>query len=139
MKVLYTAEATAYGAREGRVVSSDDALDVELVRPTELGGPGGDGTNPEQMFAGGYAACFFSAMKRVAGGMDADIQGAQVTAQVDLGTDDARRYKLAVRLEVKLPRLEHEQAQKLLEETHQVCPYSNATRGNVDVQLTAVT
>ncbi|GAC1322448.1 MAG: organic hydroperoxide resistance protein [Mycobacteriales bacterium] len=138
MKVIYTAEATAYGPREGRVVSSDDQLDIELVRPAEMGGPGGEGTNPEQLFAGGYAACFFSAMRRPAREMKADLEGAEVTAQVDLGTDDARRYSLAVRLEVKLPKVDPETAQKLLEETHQVCPYSNATRGNIDVELSVV-
>jgi Ohr subfamily peroxiredoxin len=135
MKVLYTAEATAWGGREGRSASSDGMLDVQLRIPKELGGPGG-GTNPEELFAAGYAGCFHSALKRVAAGMELDVSESAITARVGLGANDTGGFGLAVELVGELPGLSAEQGRELLEKAHQVCPYSNATRGNVDVTLT---
>jgi lipoyl-dependent peroxiredoxin len=135
MDRLYMAEARAYGARTGAVISSDERLDVELSRPSEMGGDGGPGTNPEQLFAAGYAACFHSALKLVAGAMQVDTSDSEVVADVSLGRDDAGAFGLSVRLEVALPAVSREVAQQVIEQAHQVCPYSNATRGNVEVTL----
>jgi Ohr subfamily peroxiredoxin len=135
MDVLYTAEATAWGGREGRSASSDGMLDVQLRIPKELGGPGG-GTNPEELFAAGYAGCFHSALKRVASGMKLDVSESAITARVGLGANDTGGFGLAVELVGELPGLSAEQGRELLEKAHQVCPYSNATRGNVEVTLT---
>ncbi len=135
-KVLYTAHATATGGRDGRSVSSDNVLDVKLSTPKELGGAGGDGTNPEQLFAAGYAACFIGATKLVAGqqklALPADFS---VTAHVGIGQIPAG-FGLAIELTASLPGIDREVAQALIEKAHQVCPYSNATRGNVEVTLT---
>ncbi|MCT9933966.1 organic hydroperoxide resistance protein [Planotetraspora sp. A-T 1434] len=134
MTPLYTAIATATG-REGRAFSNDGRLDVRLTPPKELGGTG-EGTNPEQLFATGYAACFSSALSLVAKQMKVDVSDASVTAEVSLGSIGEGRYGLAVTLRVELPEeLQGEEGAKLVEATHQVCPYSNATRGNIDVQL----
>lgn len=134
MSVLYTAVATANG-RDGRGATSDGKLDVTLAPPTELGGSG-EGTNPEQLFAVGYAACFTSAMGVVAKGMDLDVSDVSTTAEVGIGPNDAGGYGLEVTLRVEMPdSIPAEQGQKLLEATHQVCPYSNATRGNIPVRL----
>ena len=138
MQILYTAEATAWGGREGRSASSDGNLDVQLVVPAELGGPGGAGTNPEQLFAAGYAGCFHSALKLVARGMKLDVSESAVTARVGIGPDDDGGFGLAVELEAELPGVASEQARRLLDEAHKVCPYSNATRGNVEVTLSLV-
>ena len=135
MDVLYTAEATAWGGREGRSASSDGMLDVQLRIPKELGGPGG-GTNPEELFAAGYAGCFHSALKRVASGMKLDVSESAITARIGLGSNGAGGFGLAVELVGELPGLSAEQGRELLEKAHQVCPYSNATRGNVEVTLT---
>jgi Ohr subfamily peroxiredoxin len=134
MKVLYTAIATAEGGRDGQARSLDGNLDVRIVPPRELGGSG-EGTNPEQLFAAGYAACFQSAMHLVAKRQGHDLTDSSVTAEVDLGMVDSGGFGLAVRLLVSVPELDDEAAQKLLEATHQVCPYSNATRGNITVDL----
>ncbi len=134
MDVLYTATATARGGREGEVVSDDGVIDLSLTMPKELGGPGGDHSNPEQLFAAGYAACFHSALKRVAGQEKVDVDGSTITASVGLGTQ-GEAFGLAVTLRGSFPSLSGEQASSLMEKAHQVCPYSNATRGNVDVQL----
>ena len=135
---LYTAEATAYGARAGAVVSSDERLDLELSRPREMGGDGGPGTNPEQLFAAGYAACFHSGMrfavKDLALPADA-LEGSPLTARVHLLKDEPADFGLAVELELRAPRLEEEQARAVMEKTHTICPYSRATAGNVEVQL----
>jgi lipoyl-dependent peroxiredoxin len=139
MTRLYTAEATAYGPRTGAVISSDDRLDLELSRPAAMGGDDGPGTNPEQLFAAGYAACFHSAMRYGAQslGLPRDaLEGAHVTARVHFDKQGPAEFGLAVELVSTLPKLEREQAQQLVEATHQICPYSNATRGNLDVQLT---
>ena len=138
-KVLYRAYAEAYGGRDGRAVSSDGILDVALTTPKELGGAGGEGNNPEQLFAAGYAACFIGAMKVVAGQekvkMPADTS---VTASVGIGPRSEGGFGLAVALRVSLPGLDHAQAEGIVEKAHQVCPYSNATRGNIDVKTTVV-
>ena len=134
MSPLYTAIATASG-RDGRAVSNDGRLDVTVAMPKELGGDG-LGTNPEQLFAAGYAACFASAMKLVAGGMDLDVSDASVTAEVGLKANGSGGFALDVVLRAELPdTLSAEDGERLLEATHQVCPYSNATRGNIPVSL----
>lgn len=138
MRILYTASATATGdGRDGKVRSSDGRLDLELATPAELGGAGG-ATNPEQLFAAGYASCFHNALRRVARAAQSDVEGSQVTAEVGIGPTGAGTFGLAVTLRVALPLVAAEVAQKLVERAHQVCPYSNATRGNIDVQLVLV-
>ncbi|MCW2779225.1 MAG: peroxiredoxin, Ohr subfamily [Frankiales bacterium] len=134
MDVLYTASATARGGREGEVVSDDGVLDLSLTLPKELGGPGGDHTNPEQLFAAGYAACFHSALKRVAGGEKVDVEGSAITARVGLGLDGSA-FGLAVTLVGSFPTLTPDQGREIMDKAHQVCPYSRATRGNVEVVL----
>jgi Ohr subfamily peroxiredoxin len=134
VKVLYTAIATAEGGRDGHARSLDGKLDVRIVPPTELGGSG-EGTNPEQLFAAGYAACFQSAMHLVAKRQGHDLTDSSVTAEVDLGMVESGGFGLGVRLLVSVPELDDAAAQQLLEATHQVCPYSNATRGNITVDL----
>ncbi len=138
IKDLYTATATATGGRAGRSTSSDNILDVALAAPTELGGPGG-ATNPEQLFAAGYAACFQSALGVVARRYKVDITGSAVTADVTLGSIEGGAYGLKVALHTSLPGVEADVAQKLVDGAHQVCPYSNATRGNIDVAVTVDT
>jgi len=135
MKTLYTAEALATGeGRDGHGRSSDGRLDLELAIPKEMGGSG-NGTNPEQLFAVGYAACFHSALRLVAGQAKADVTDSAVGARVSIGQIDNGGFGLAVELEVTLPNLDHDTAVELTEKAHQVCPYSNATRGNIDVKL----
>lgn len=139
MQILYKAQATATGGREGRAVASDNKLDVKLSTPKELGGPGGEGTNPEQLFAAGYSACFLSALKLVA--MHAKVAlpaDATVTGEVGIGPNGQGGYGLAVDLRVSLPGVEQEKAQALVSKAHEVCPYSNATRGNIEVNLSLV-
>ncbi|PHM18994.1 MAG: organic hydroperoxide resistance protein [Curvibacter sp. PD_MW3] len=135
MKTLYQTRASATGGRNGHVVSQDGMLDLRLAIPKEMGGPGGALTNPEQMFAAGYAACFDSALAFVAGQRKIKLQGTQVDATVGIGPNDKGGFGLAVTLEVTIPDLPREEAQALMEATHQVCPYSNALRGNVPVEL----
>jgi osmotically inducible protein OsmC len=137
VKIAYTAVATAEGGRDGRVASSDGLLDVIVRPPREMGGSG-EGTNPEQLFAAGYAACFQSALFVVARRAKADVSGCEVTAKVSIGPNAEGGYALAVELAVALPGVERSVAEKLVEEAHQVCPYSNATRGNIDVLLSVV-
>ncbi|MEE6257185.1 organic hydroperoxide resistance protein [Plantactinospora sonchi] len=135
MQVLYTAHARSTGeGRAGHVASSDGLLDLDLAPPKEMGGPGG-ATNPEQLFAAGYAACFHSALRGVARQEKVDITEAAIEAAVGIGKLDTVGYGLAVALTVELPGVDRETAQRLVEQAHQVCPYSNATRGNVDVTL----
>jgi osmotically inducible protein OsmC len=136
MKVLYTAEATVTGGRdEGHARTSDGALDVQLRSPVELGGEGG-GTNPEQLFAVGYAACFESAIKAVARRQKLDADEVSIASRVDFGPTEDRAFTIAVKLDVTLPGLDDEQAAEVVHAAHHVCPYSNATRGNIDVALT---
>jgi Ohr subfamily peroxiredoxin len=136
MTSVYTAEATAHGGREGKVETSDNKLQLSLDIPKEMGGKGGDGTNPEQLFAAGYAACFHSAVKFVAMRQKLDTTDSTVKAKVGIGRNDSGGFALAVDLVVTLPKLDREAAQKLVETAHQVCPYSNATRNNIPVTLT---
>jgi lipoyl-dependent peroxiredoxin len=137
-KILYTAQATANGGRDGRAISSDKALDVALSTPKELGGAGGPGTNPEQLFASGYSACFLSALKFVAGKQKIVLPAeSRITASVGIGPIPTG-FALAVKLEISVPGLAAEQVRGLVEQAHQVCPYSNATRGNIEVQLLVV-
>jgi Ohr subfamily peroxiredoxin len=138
MKILYTASATATGdGRDGKVRSSDGRLDLELATPAELGGAGG-ATNPEQLFAAGYSGCFHNALRRVARAAQADVEGSQVTAEVGIGPTGGGTFGLAVTLRVALPLVARDVAEKLVARAHEVCPYSNATRGNIDVQLVLV-
>jgi Ohr subfamily peroxiredoxin len=137
-KVLYTAEATVTGGRvEGHGRTSDGALDVQLRSPVETGGEGG-GTNPEQLFAIGYAACFESAIGAAGRREHAEVGDVSIDSRVSLLPTGDGGFKLAVALDVSLPQLEdQEQAGRIVELAHQICPYSNATRGNIDVELTA--
>jgi lipoyl-dependent peroxiredoxin len=136
MNTLYTAMATAHGGREGRVESSDGNLTVDLTLPKGLGGPETPGTtNPEQLFAAGYAACFHSALKLVAGQQKVDAASSTVTAVVGIGSNAAGGFELSVELEVNVPGVEHAVAADLAARAHAVCPYSNATRGNITVEL----
>jgi Ohr subfamily peroxiredoxin len=133
-KVLYTAEATSTGdGRSGHVVSSDGRLDLDLAPPPEMGGTG-DGTNPEQLFAAGYSACFHSALRIVARRARVDPGESTVTAQVGIGPD-GEAYGLVVTLIIAIPGLDREKTRELAEAAHQVCPYSRATRGNISVEL----
>lgn len=135
MQTIYTASAVAFGdGRNGHVQSTDGLLDADVRIPAEMGGPGG-ATNPEQLFAAGYAACFHSALKLVAGQAKADATDSEVAADVSIGPNDDGGFGLAVQLEITLPALERAQAEELVERAHQVCPYSNAIRGNVEVTL----
>jgi osmotically inducible protein OsmC len=135
LKVLYTAVATADGGRAGgHARSSDGNLDVPISPPKELGGEG-KGTNPEQLFAAGYAACFHSAVMTVARRMKLDPSDSTVTAHVDLGTIGNGAFGLGVELHVDLPKLDSGEAEALVAKAHEVCPYSNATRGNIEVKL----
>jgi osmotically inducible protein OsmC len=136
MKTLYTAEALATGeGRDGHGRTSDGKVDVALSIPKEMGGSGA-GTNPEQLFAVGYAACFHSALRLVARQQKADVSDSAVGARVTLGSAEDGAFGLAVELEITLPGVDHSTAQQLAEAAHQVCPYSNATRGNIEVTLT---
>lgn len=136
MKTLYEAKATATGGRNGRVTTSDGTLDLRLSIPKGLGGPGGQLPNPEQLFAAGYAACFDSALTFVAAREEVKLTGTQVDATVGIGPREGGGFALAVRLDVAIPGLPREQAQKLLDAAHSVCPYSDAVRGNIEVTLT---
>jgi lipoyl-dependent peroxiredoxin len=136
-KVLYTAEAHVTGARSaGHGRTSDGALEVDLRVPAELGGEG-DGTNPEQLFAVGFAACFEGALQTVARRTQAEVGDVGIDSKVALITGEDRSFGIAVELHVTLPSIEGEEAVELVRAAHKVCPYSNATRGNIDVVLTA--
>lgn len=133
-KVLYTAKATSTGdGRNGHVVSSDQRLDLDLALPPEMGGSG-NGTNPEQLFAAGYAACFHNALLLVARRARVDPGDSTVSAEVGIGPE-GEAFGLVVTLIISIPGLEREQARELAETAHQVCPYSRATRGNISVEL----
>ncbi len=137
--VKYTTSATATGGRDGHASTEDGSLDVTLATPKELGGGGGKGNNPEQLFAAGYSACFLGAMKFVSsqGGPNVPAD-TKVKATVGIGPRSEGGFGITAALDVSLPGLSKEEAQKLIEKAHQVCPYSNATRGNVDVKLHVV-
>lgn len=133
-KVLYTARATAVGGRQGSVKSSEGTINMPVVRPKEMGGKGEPGTNPEQLFAAGYSACFGSALDHVAKLQKVRTGPVSITASVSIGPV-GQGFGLAVELTGNIPELPREQAQALMEAAHQVCPYSNATRGNIVVTL----
>jgi lipoyl-dependent peroxiredoxin len=137
MRGLYTAQVTARGGREGHVRSSDGLLAADLRVPKEMGGPGGPGTNPEQLFAAGYAACFESALRAIARSQKKPLQETSITARVTLNLTDDKRYVLSVELRGRLEGLAEGDALALMRAAHEVCPYSNATRGNVEVRLLA--
>ncbi len=137
-KVLYTAHATSTGGREGTSKSSDGVLDLTLTTPKELGGNGARGTNPEQLFAAGYSACFIGAMKFVAGQQKITLPAdTKIDASVGIGQIPAG-FLVQVDLKVSIPGMDRAAAEKLVEAAHGVCPYSNATRGNIDVTLSVV-
>ncbi|MDI3290816.1 organic hydroperoxide resistance protein [Polyangium sp. 15x6] len=135
MKVLYTADATATNGREGRVKTDDGKLDLGLSLPKSVGGPGGEGTNPEQLFAMGYSACFGGALGLVARMQKVQTGPVHIEAKVSLNQDDSGGFFLAVELIGHIPNLPREQAEALMHAAHQVCPYSKATRGNIEVKL----
>ena len=137
-KVVYRASARATGGRDGRGASSDGSLDLKLSTPKELGGAGGEGTNPEQLFAVGYAACFHSALKVVGRREKVDVDGSTVDAEVGIGPEDDGGFALQVALTAALPHVDQEAAERIVAAAHQVCPYSNATRGNIDVTVRAI-
>ncbi len=134
MDALYTAEVTARGGRQGSVRSSDGVLDLPLAMPKGLGGSGAEATNPEQLFAAGYAACFESALQLAARKQGIDAGGAEVTGHVSI-FKEGESFALAVRLDISVPGAELEQTRKLAEKAHELCPYSKATRGNIEVEL----
>lgn len=136
MDALYTTEALSTGAgRDGHVAVAGSDLAFDLAVPKEMGGSGA-GANPEQLFAAGYAACFHSALQAVARGRKIAIEGSSVGSRVSIGSNGEGGFELAVQLEVVIPELDHDTAQELADAAHQVCPYSNATRGNIDVRVT---
>jgi osmotically inducible protein OsmC len=137
MRALYTAEATAHGGREGHVRSSDGILDIDLRPPKEMGGAGGTATNPEQLFSAGYAACFESALRGVARSQKKPLRDGGITARVTLNLTDDKRYLLGVELRGRFEGLAEEDTIALMRAAHDVCPYSNATRGNIEVRLLA--
>lgn len=136
MKIFYTAQAGATSSgREGKITSDDGHLELPLSVPKEMGGGGGEGTNPEQLFAAGYSACFGSALGQVARMKKVQPGDFTIKAKVSIGKDDNDKYALAVELMGHFPDLSPQQGHELMEAAHEVCPYSNATRGNVDVKL----
>ncbi len=140
-KALYTATATATGGRSGTAKSSDGAIDVTLSTPKELGGAGGPGTNPEQLFAAGYSACFIGAMKAVAGKQKIALPAeVSITSDVAIGphANKPGAFGIQVDMKISVPGMDRAQLEALVKTAHEVCPYSNATRGNVDVSLTIV-
>jgi len=135
MKILYTAKATATGSgRDGKVRSSDGMIDTAVATPVEMGGAGGH-TNPEQLFAAGYATCFHNALRLVARRAKANVDGSEVTAEVGIGSAGGGAFDLTVNLRVHIVGVDTEQAEQLVAAAHQVCPYSRATRGNIDVSV----
>jgi Ohr subfamily peroxiredoxin len=139
MDVLYTASATAVGGRQGRIRSSDGVLDHVLAHPKELGGPGGEATNPEQLFAAGYAACFENALLRVARERKAPIRDSSVTAHVGIGRGQDGFFRLSATLDVSVPGRDRAEVDEMVRIAHdEVCPYSRATRGNMEVTIRVV-
>lgn len=138
MNTLYTATVNATGdGRNGHVTSDDGLIDIDLKIPTSMGGEGG-ASNPEQLFAAGYAACFHSALKVVGGRAKADVSGTEVSATVGIGATDTGGFALEVELDVSIPNVDRATAESLVAQAHEVCPYSNATRGNIPVKLSVV-
>ncbi|MFD5741968.1 organic hydroperoxide resistance protein [Streptomyces massasporeus] len=133
-KIMYVAEATAHGGREGYVTSQDGQLELKVAMPPALGGDG-NGTNPEQLFAAGYSACFHNALILVGNREGYDLAGSTVAAKVGIGPNRQHGYGLAVALSVSLPVVDPDLATRLVDAAHEICPYSNATRGNIDVTI----
>ncbi|MER6434977.1 organic hydroperoxide resistance protein [Streptomyces sp. NPDC001185] len=133
-KIMYVAEATAHGGRDGYVTSQDGQIELKVAMPPALGGDG-NGTNPEQLFAAGYSACFHSALVMVGRREGYDLSGSTVAAKVGIGPNKRRGYGLAVALSVSLPGVERDVAAKFVDAAHEVCPYSNATRDNIEVTI----
>lgn len=138
MKALYTAVATATGGRNGHVKSDNGVLDFEVKYPKALGGANDDYPNPEMLFAAGYSACFDSALNLVISKEKINVSGTSVTAKITIGQIENGGFGLAAELEVSISGVDLETAKKLVEKAHQICPYSNATRGNIDVALTVI-
>lgn len=135
MKTIYTAKSTAKGGRAGSVKSSDGRIDMNLSVPKRMGGDGGSGTNPEQLFASGYAACYGSALQGVAESKKIDIGDFSVTAQVEIGKTEEDDFLLSVILDSYIPAVDTETGEMLVNQAHEMCPYSRATRDNIDVTL----
>ena len=134
--VIYKTQATATGGRDGAARSDDGSVDVKLVVPKEMGGPGGEGANPEKLFAAGYSACFLGAMKAVSGKVGVRVPAdASVTAEVGFGPRSEGGYGITANLTATLPGVDKADAERLMHAAHEVCPYSNETRGNLDVGL----
>ncbi|HAG00834.1 organic hydroperoxide resistance protein [Paenibacillus lactis] len=139
MKPLYTADVKVVGGREGSIQSSDGALNHKLSMPKELGGPGGEGTNPEQLFAAGYGACYESALANIARKEGVTLKDVTIHSPVMIGKDETDDgFKLAVKLKIEMPGIERSQAEELAKKAHAFCPYSKATRGNIDVELNVI-
>ena len=134
-RILYTAEATVEGGREGHARTADGRLDLELDVPAEMGGSGGPGTNPEQLFAVGYAACFQSSLLRLAAERKLDPTGSRVTARVGIGPAREGGFGLKAALDLAAPAIDRAAAVELMTRAHEICPYSRATRGNIEVRL----
>ncbi len=136
MKIAYKTTASATGGRDGKAATADGSFEVKLTTPKELGGPGGEGNNPEQLFAAGYSACYLGALKYVAGQEKVNIPNdARVTATVGIGPrDDGKGFGIDVDLEVSLPGIDRGKSEDLVKKAHVVCPYSHATKGNIDVR-----
>jgi osmotically inducible protein OsmC len=137
VNVIYKTHATATGGRDGSAKSDDGSVDVKLVVPKEMGGPGGVGANPEKLFAAGYSACFLGAMKAMSGKVGVSVPAdATVTAEIGFGPRSEGGYGITANLTISMPGTDKADAERLVHAAHEVCPYSNATRGNVDVGLT---
>ena len=137
MEALYKASATAVGGRDGHIKSSDGVLDLDVRTPKELGGQGGPYTNPEQLFAAGYAACFNSALNLAARMTHKATGTVSVKVTVGIGKNDKGGFKLSARIDANVPGVTKEEAEELVNQAHVICPYSNATRGNIDVDVHA--
>ena len=135
MKTLYSAKVTTEGGRKGRTISDDGILDLQLSMPKSLGGEGGDYTNPEQLFAAGYSACFGSALEMIAKNANVDLGDYSVTVTIDLGQNEDKELDLSAVLDIYIPDIDVETGEDLINEAHEVCPYSRATRDNIDVTL----
>jgi Ohr subfamily peroxiredoxin len=136
---VYTATATSWGGRTGKVVTSDDKIAMDLSIPAEMGGDGGAGTNPEQLFASGWAACFHSAVKMIARSQKLDVTDSAVTLSVGVIPGEGGGFDFDVKIEVQIPGADRVAAQAVVDAAHQVCPYSRATRGNLPVAITLIT
>ncbi|WP_270181392.1 organic hydroperoxide resistance protein [Alkalihalobacillus sp. CinArs1] len=139
MKPLYTAKAFAHGGRQGKVESSDGVINMDLRMPKELGGQGGEATNPEQLFAAGYAACFDSALNMVARMKRVKLNDTSVEAHVSIGKEEDGAFGLSAKLTVTIPDIDQQTAEELVKAAHETCPYSRATRGNMEVELNTIT